>query len=345
MKLLSSLLVAVLLLSTPTASAKLNGKNVVFVHGLQFSAILNPTIRFDTQAREDDVRGQAGPEIDQIVDEYLYYHSGERLQQNEDYLKEQIKRLETKGTCAAGCYFVTTSTGDLVTRYVLQQRTKWQIEPNRFWVIASFDIVGAGGGTELADVGVTIAEGNPISAAIKAVVEAFSPSEFWLAGIGYNLRPTIARQESRISQNIPRLRIAGRGRNPVYGLITNAIMPGGDDSVVPLHSACGANSKLPIYSCSQKREMGGKHVWFTSGPFGYMEDHFPILMARDMHHTQTDYKGIAVPLNNNRNFAGVNVSFSEQNWSTGWWWWKTHYTTINKPQNQTLVKFFINEFD
>jgi len=323
--------------------AKLNGKNVVFVHGLQFEAML-PPLRTNTQAREDAVDSQSGPELDKIIDERLYFHSGERLYQNIAYLKGQIKKMEAEEVCESGCYFITASTGDLVARYVFQNLRNWGIDSSKFWVIASFDLVGAGGGTELADWGVTIFEENFVTETIKSVIEALVPVEFWLAGIGHNLRPTIARSTARQHNSIPRLRFAGRGKNS-YGPISGLILKGGDDSVVPLHSACGSSRVEAIWSCSQTREMGGKLVGWTSGAKYFMHNHYPLIMARDMHHTQIDYKGLAVPLNNYRNFSGVSVSLKQKTRSTGWWWWRQTYTTIDKPSNQTLVSYFIREFD
>lgn len=334
----------VALLMSPGADAKLNGKNVVYVHGLQFSALLDPRIRDNQDAREADVDHQSGPELDSIIDARLYYNSADRLIDNASYLEDQIEVMVKNGTCAEGCFFITASTGDLVGRYVIEKLNHWKISSSEFWVIASFDIVGAGGGTELANIGVALIEGNVIVNTIRRVFEAVFPIDFWAAGMGYNLQPTIARRTARQNRSVPRLRFVGRGENE-FGFVLKKFLRGGSDSVVPLHSACGSTKKEIIFSCSNRRSMDGKNVAWTSGASNFMHNHFPVLMARDMHHTQIDYKGIAVPLNNNSTLGGVGVSFKEKVRTTGHWFWKRTYTTIDKPSNQTLVRYFINEFD
>ena len=340
--------VTMLLLGT-TAQASINGKNVILIHGLQFSAILNPILRYNEEKRENDVRSQGGPELNGIVEGRIFYNSAERLEQNTEYLVRQLKELEGSRICEDGCYFITASTGDLVARHILQNLQAFGIDSKKFWVIASFDLVGAGYGTELADVGVALFEQNPIHDAIKPVIEVFAPTEFWIAGMGYNIRPTKARETATQRMGIPHLRVAGRGSN-LFAAITKPILKGGDDSVVPLHSACASTKREAIYSCSKRRQMDGKNVAWTSGASGIIDDHFPILMARDMHHTQDDYTGIAVPLNNNRTFNGTNnigtrVSLDEKTRTTGRWFWKQTFTTIDKPSNQTLVGFFREEFN
>lgn len=339
--------------------AKLNGKNVVYVHGLQPAAMF-PPMRFDQDLREEDARGQAGNELGRIFEDYLYYNSSERLQQNEQYLEGQIRRMERAGTCSQGCYLVTSSTGDLVTRYVLSKLNHWRIDISKFWIIATFDLVGAGGGTELADLGAVVADGNPVSRAAREAIASIGLPEIWLVGIGTDLRPRNARDISTGNYGVPRYRIAGRGTNrdinvagKGFGDITGAILWGGDDSIVPLHSACGSSKQEFIWSCSRTREMGGDTVAWTSGPSSLMPMHYPILMARDMHHTQNSYRGLAVPVDTSGTILigrDPNGLFRlEQNRSsrtTGHLWWRRTINnySVKYRNNETLVNYFIRSF-
>lgn len=355
--LIYSLLTLIAFTMSPISQASLNGKNVVFVHGFQTSAIVDLDVRDDDLERERQGREQAGPEFGNIIEDYMYYDSAWRLSQNDNYLRTQLNRFVKSGVCKDGCFFITVSTGDLVTRYVMENLERWGIDRSRFWIIATFDLVGAGGGTELADVAATIVDGNPISIAARNLVNALGGPRFFLAGIGNDLRPIKARWTAIKNKPVGRFRIAGRGNlnsfngiNVPVGRITKPILLGGDDSIVPLHSACGSAIQMPIESCSIRREMGGDSVAFTSGPPILAHNHFPIVMAREMHHLDIGYKGIAVPVNTDGrviiNGQSFGIATQHSSRTTGHWWWRRTINNyqIQKNPNQTLVSFFINSF-
>ncbi|MEM0910564.1 MAG: hypothetical protein AAGJ37_06285 [Pseudomonadota bacterium] len=330
----------------PIASAELGGKKVIFVHGLQIDDI-NPFVANDI--REGAIE-QAGPVLGNIVDEYLLYDSAKRLQENATALHDQIKAFEQRGLCSEGCYFVTGSTGDLVTRYVISRLNQWGVDQDKFSILLSFDIVGAGGGTELADVAVSIVQGNKLSRLLmNAISKAFlgikiNPST--TLGIVNDLRPGIARRIARGQYDVPRLRIAAGGET---FLVSRFFISGRDDGMVPLHSACGSARAEAINSCAQKINIDGR-IAKSDAPRTLQYNHFPIIMASDMSHTQIDYSGKLVAVNNNTVFTDtasgtIRYSVKEKRRTTGFWRFKKHYRTIDKPKGQLAIAFFIEEFD
>lgn len=337
-------LILIIGLISGSAQAAIGGKKVVFVHGLQTKAF---TTLFDSNRDailRADAQVQAGTYLRNFFDDFIYFDSAKRLSANSLSLYNQVKRLESEGTCKDGCYFMTASTGDLVSRYIMSRLGQWGIDSSKFRVLLTFDLVGAGGGTEGADVIVAVVEGNPISAAIADVlgkVFVGGPINFGaLTGIINDLRPSIARQTAMQSNSVPRLRIAGGEET----FLISAFLKGGDDSVVPLHSACGSSRAESVDSCSRSIGLNGK-VGSANGPRSYLYNHFPIVMATDMKHTQIDYTGTLVAMNNGRNFGPLNYSVSEKTRTTGWWIFKKTYRTINKPSNQQAVQFLVNEFN
>ncbi len=346
----SFILVAIIICGVVFASsakAELNGKKVVFIHGLQIVA-LDP--RTTNQERFEDAREQAGPVLNSIIDEFIYYDSARRLTANTNTLYQQIKSLEARETCAQGCYFVTGSTGDLVARYIISRLGQWEVDSAKFNILLSVDIVGAGGGTELADVVVGLVQGGRFARTIRnAITQAFYgiriPSATALLGIVNDLRPSIARRHANGQYNIPRLRVAAGGQIPI---VSRFFITGRDDSTVPLHSACGSAIRESIQSCADKIKIDGR-VSRADGPTALLYNYFPILMAEKMRHTQIDYKGKLVAVNNNSMFAHstegrLEYSLEETTYTKGFWKFKKRYRTVNKPKNDLAVQFLVDEF-
>lgn len=340
MKNLLSFLILMLLFA-PTANAEIDGKKVVFIHGLQTVAFTSMNDPNRDAVLREDAQAQAGPFLRGRFDDYIYFDSAKRLSVNSASLYSQVKRIESERTCQNGCYFMTASTGDLVARYIMSRLGQWQVDPSKFRVLLSFDLVGAGGGTEGADTIVSIVEGNPVSAAISGVLAqlflGISINSGTLVGIINDLRPTIARQTATQSSAIPRLRIVGGQET----FLISALLRGGDDSVVPLHSACGSARAESVYSCSRSIKIDGQ-LTSASGPRTLMYNHFPIVMGKDMQHTEIDYNGTLVAVNNGKNFGHFTYDVNEKTRTTGWWIFKKKFRTIDKPSSTQAVEFLVN---
>ena len=100
-------------------------------------------------------------------------------------------------------------------------------------------------------------------------------------GTMYDLQVTTARNIATTPNSIPRLRFAGGG-DDAY-MTSKAILNGTDDSVVALHSACGAINARGIDSCSSRIEMDGQ-VDSANGPDGLVYNNYPILQGENISH-------------------------------------------------------------
>lgn len=343
---MKTFILIITLFLTPFASAELRGKPVVFIHGLQMED-LNPFVQNNTL---EGAIEQAGPALGAVIDHYVIYDSGKRLYQNANDLYSQIKLLEQSLACQDGCYLVTGSTGDLVARYIISRLNQWEVDSSKFSILLSFDIVGAGGGTELADVAVSIVQGGKLTRiimdAISKALLGFKIDRTTILGIVNDLRPSVARNIATGNYNIPRLRIAAGGQTPI---ISKFFISGRDDGLVPLHSACGSARKESIKSCSKKIKIDGQ-VAKAKGPQTLQYNNFPIIMASDMSHTEIDYKGKLIAVNNNSIFndsQGETFEFSveELHKTRGFWKFKKRYRTIKREREQQAIDFVISEFN
>jgi len=308
------------------AHATLNGKPVVLVHGFQYQHLGTYP---DTSTLRQDATEYWQEYWLHRAEVVMHWSSGERIRDGiADDIRNQVKSLADNGTCLNGCVFVTHSTGDLVTRYMLRNLNgwlwQWGYGPDRIKVLTVLDIAGAGGGTELADLGVSVVESDNIfSNAATSVVNWFlgtnvSPSEL---GVVRDLQPAVARSIATDNSAVPRLRMVGAGTE--YLGAPKPFILGKDDSVVPLHSACGSVLQESLDSCSSDIEMSGEIDYVSKSPSGLLFNHFPIIMGEDSNHSDTmsnQTSGTMVPVVNNRDFNGLTVDFAEDNyWS--WWYW------------------------
>lgn len=309
-----------------SAQATLNGKPVVLVHGFQYQHLGTHPDSATLQHDATDYWQEYWLARAEVV---MHWSSGERVREGiGDTIRAQVKNLADNGTCLNGCVFVTHSTGDLVTRYLLRNLNgwlwQWGYGPDRVKVLVVLDIAGAGGGTELADLGVAVVESDNIfSNAATSVVNWFlgtnvSPSEL---GVVRDLQPAVARSIATDNGAVPRLRMVGAGVE--YLGASKPFILGKDDSVVPLHSACGSVRQESLDSCSSQIEMTGEIDPVAKSPSGLWYNHFPIIMGADTNHSEAmshETSGTMVPVVNHWDFNGLIVDFAEDNyWS--WWYW------------------------
>ena len=101
---------------------------------------------------------------DNLSDARIDWPSYERIEGKiaTDYVWPKLKEFSQSNFCNPGCIFVTHSTGDLVARYIIENQETWLenagLAPLN--IVATFDIAGAGGGSELADLAVSVAQGT-----------------------------------------------------------------------------------------------------------------------------------------------------------------------------------------
>lgn len=305
------------------AQAKLNGKNVVLVHGLKVDD-------FKNNPSDDELPGLAVDYWSEYwgsrAEATLYWPATERITGRvKDLIRTQIEELEESRLCQDGCVFVTHSAGDLVTRHALTSLGQWQIDPSKFKVLVTLDFAGAGGGSELADIAVNISEGSGIiNAAQRAAIDAFlgiDPSPGSL-GTVYDLRPAVARNIGTQNTAVPRLRFVGSGS--AYLGLTKPFVRGNDDSVVGYHSACGARFASSYESCSRSVRDNGV-LRSSDGPSSFMSNHYPILMGEKADHFEVitnKRTGNYTTVINDQNIGGLQVDFATETKRKWWALWR-----------------------
>ena len=219
-------------------------------------------------------------------------------------------------------------------------------------------MAGAGGGTELASLGVDIVNGvNHGTDVIEALLDwaGFGLDLGIDPGVMYNLQPSIARNTAVNNiPSVPRLRIASTG-DELYGFVTHAFIKGADDSVVPLHSACGAAYDNAYKSCTNDLRIDGRVTSVSNAPsssqlYNY---HYPLIMSETMPHNsmQADHDGhdmtFALSAESNYNSSGaktINVDV-EYNHVYAWWDWFHKYRYITNADDKNMGEVILASFE
>lgn len=335
-------IVTALLLSTQV-QAKLAGKNVILVHGFQAGDL-------DSQP---NTAQQSANAINYFQDfwnaraeGHIAFSSADRVTGGiKDAVRTQIQAFEQNGLCTAGCVIVTHSTGDLVMRDALRRLGQWGINTNRFRVLALIDLAGAGGGTGLADLAVNTANSNlPLSGVVRSIGGLALGIDFTESNLGVlnDLRQSAARSIATQNNVFPRLRFVGSGTQ--FAGITKPFIEGSDDSVVPMHSACGARFSDDDDSCSNSIRANGQ-IRSADGPSSLYFNHFPIIMGENVDHSEALNNsrpgGTLTTVENNRTFGGIRVDFDT---TTGrkWWSW---FNQVREVRNGTRSSFSATIFN
>jgi len=324
------------------ASAQLAGHNVILVHGFQQQDLSAPPANLQEvkNAGEDYWRtfwlSRSDARIDWGSDGRV---EGAIAQQ----AYQQLRSISQQGLCSDYCIVVSHSTGDLVTRYLLENQARWLqsagLQPLK--ILASLDFSGAGGGTELADLALSLAYNDswynwPLKQAVRAFT-GINPQPGNL-GVVDDLQTNAARNLAVSPNNIPRLRFVAGGSS--YGGVTKPFISGTDDGVVPTHSACGATTSQGIDSCSSSLSLAGK-VSSQNGPSALYFNHYPVLMNEGASHSGvlgSEIGNISVPVVNNRTLNGLQVDFASRSYNKRpWWqWWGSGDRYVEVPNsNQT----------
>lgn len=276
-----------LLMMSSTGFAAIGQYNIVLVHGFQ-------PAQLKTRPDHDEVVRDGGDYWQnfwlQHADARIDWPAHERIEGKiaSDYLWPALKTLSEQETCLSGCILVTHSTGDLVARYLLDNQENWLsnagLEPLN--IVGTFDFAGAGGGVELANIAVNVAEGGGwLNHAMKKAVSLWMGQMPTKDNIGVlnDLKVANARQLAMWPDNrVPRIRFVGNGSDFLGA--TSPFIPGSDDGVVAAHSACGAADADEFDSCSTKIEFDGKLDYVHKGVKRFMPLHYPLLMGDKYSH-------------------------------------------------------------
>jgi hypothetical protein len=323
---------AMIIVPPKPAYAQIAGYNVIAIHGFILTDIINPPSRDEVLNRRPIGSFWAGN-----AEGYLNWSGAERLEGGiAQIVFEQAKQLAANGVCLAGCVLVTHSTGDLIARYFLAHQDNWLraagYEPLN--IVASIDLSGAGGGTDLADVAVAAANGWYIPLWMKLAAGAvlgmdLDITDYDELGVVIDLSTSVARNTAMWPSDIPRLRFSVNGGDlldPVMGQIraaTKVIIKGADDTVIPAHSICGSASPRHIESCSNRVDYKGE-LGSYRGPEGLLHNHYPILMAHHYDHFDVikDVHRGKTTFSLNQFVAGLNVDFATYTYTIKRAWWE-----------------------
>ena len=345
------------------AQADIAGKNVILIHGFNPFQLLDPP---DDNGRRDaqDYWADIDPAFkrqDGGRSNIIHWPSDRRLTGSNGIIsvvQPQIQALLQEDYCRDQCVIVTHSTGDLVARFLLKNKRSLfgSAMADRFKVAGVIDLAGAGGGTELANYGVGVANGiNYAGDVISALLEyAGFPVHFGLnVGVMTDLQPSVARSHATNGfPTIPRLRVTGAG-DEFYGFATHPLISGRDDSVVPLHSACGASYAAAYDSCSQDTRLDGRLTWISAAPSASQryDFHYPILMSEDVPHnamqgnrtgfSMTSVRSIEADYNNSGvNALGVDVADYEKR---EWWDFWRKYRYVEGASSRSVSTLLVDK--
>ena len=250
-----------------------------------------------------------------------------------DYIWPKLQQMSVNGTCANGCIFVTHSTGDLVTRYLLDNQALWLqnagLQPLN--IVATFDFAGAGGGSELADLAVNVASGSGLIDWTLRLALA--------VGVLNDLRVNSARQLASFPDSrVPRLRFVGAGSD--YLGATGVFLPGEDDGVVASHSACGASTAASFSSCSRSVAFDGKLASQSNGVGSFMPYHYPLLMSEGYSHGGLIENRVQDEVTAANSSAGYlnndSLQFSTYDEKRGWWIFSSRYRVVRNSNNTSM---------
>ena len=330
------ILVVFMMMFSGIAQATLAGKNVILVHGFRAGDLSDQP---STQQQAQLARDYFQDFWTSRAEEFLYFSSAERVTGGiKDSIRNQIRAIEQRGVCVNGCVVVTHSTGDLVFRDALTRLGQWGVDRNRFKILSVIDLAGAGGGTELADVATSVAEGGGLgNAALRGVAGAFLGFDVTPNSLGVlrDLRPGTARSIGTSRQGVPRLRFVGTGIE-IAG-ITKPFILGGDDSVVPLHSACGARARAAYDSCSRNVRVNGE-LRSSNGPSSLLADHFVVLMGEKVghgNHISNRADGNITTVVNDRTIGGLRLDFAT-NTRARWWSFFRKVRLLNNGNRKSM---------
>ncbi len=331
--------IAVLGLTLCSTAAESKEHKIVLIHGLQPQQLISDGDV--TASGQDYWQGYWNNVSDARID----WPSYERIEGKiaTDYLWPKLKSFSQSNFCDPGCIFVTHSTGDLVARYIIDNQETWLensgLAPLN--IVATFDIAGAGGGSELADLAVSVAQGTETwTFIIEAALEA------WLGGdlsdemgVLHDLKVNNARRLAPLPDaRIPRLRFVGDASE--YLGVTSPFIQGNDDGVVGSHSACGGNRQARFGSCSSQVDFNGKIANQNNAVSGFMPYHYPMLMGEKYSHgslLEPSQAGKVTAASNHQNtLSGESVHFDTYTKTSGWWIWKSNYLYVENSVSDSM---------
>lgn len=312
---------------------------IVLIHGFQPQQLINnPDV---TASGQNYWSGYWNSLADARID----WPSDERIEQKitTEHVWPKLKEFAQSNFCDPGCIFVTHSTGDLIARYIIENQETWLSNAgfSPLNIVATFDIAGAGGGSELADLAVSVAGATESGTfLIEAALEAWLGGELTdEMGVLHDLKVNNARQLAAFPDaRIPRLRFVGDASD--FLGVTSGFIQGNDDGVVGSHSSCGGNRQGYYGSCSNVVDFNGKLANQNNAVTGFMPYHYPMLMSDSYSHLsiiEPGLKGKVTAADSQELLlSNESIQFSTYQQTKGWWWWRSNYLYVENSDNNSF---------
>jgi len=334
-----TIILTALLFGMCSNSALSKQYKIVLIHGLQPLQLINNS---DVSAGGQDYWSGYW---DNLADARIDWPSYERIEQKitTDYVWPKLKEFSQSNFCDPGCIFVTHSTGDLVARYIIENQETWLSNAglSPLNIVATFDIAGAGGGSELADLAVSVAEATEsYTFLLEAALEAWLGGDLTdEMGVLHDLKVNNARQLAPFPDSrIPRLRFIGDASD--YLGVTSGFIQGNDDGVVGSHSSCGGNQQGHYGSCSNLVDFNGKLDNQSDAITGFMPYHYPMLMSDSYSHgslLESVAEGKVTAADSQESLlSNESIEFDTYQKTKGWWLWKSNYLYVEDSDKNSL---------
>ncbi len=327
-------------------SVSANEYKTVLIHGFQPDQLINAA-NIDVV---NDGQQYWQSYWDNVADARIDWPSNERIEGKiaQDWVWPKLKSFSQSNFCQPGCVFVTHSTGDLVARYIIDNQANWLenagLKPLN--IVATYDIAGAGGGSELADVAVSALTGAASwSSLVDAALKWWLGSEITQAvGVLHDLKVNNARKLAPLpSSRIPRLRFIADDDD--FFNATALFLPGHDDGVVASHSSCGANKADGFGSCSRTVATNGQLKSQNDAVSGFMPFHYPIMMSDNYTHNnirEASHQGKVTAVTTQFNVANRTIHVATHEKTSGYWFWKKHYRYVNDSNKLSASELIYN---
>jgi hypothetical protein len=338
---ITRIITVIIALGLYSSAVSAKQQKIILIHGFQPGQLFSqPDVTADGESYWSSY-------WDSRADARIDWPSTERIEGKiaSDYVWPKLKEFSQSGLCNSGCILVTHSTGDLVARHIIENQETWLdnagYQPLN--IIATYDIAGAGGGSELADLAISVAQGTEDwTFFTEMALEAFLGGDLTdNLGVLYDLKVNNARQLAPSPDaRIPRLRFVGDASE--YLGVTSPFIQGNDDGVVGSHSSCGATRQANFGSCSQYVAFDGKIEAQGNAVNGFMSYHYPMLMGSDYSHgglLNDARKGMLTAVYSGVYFSdGSTFDFNTYTQESGWWLWKSNYLYVESSGSKSLSR-------
>jgi len=307
---------------------------------------------FDNTPQKDS--GALPPPLSDHVDFGFNFPMDKHIDEEDGAGRALYKYLKQNNKCAESCVLFNVSTGDLVTRYFIENQKYWAMEDGiePFNVVATIDFVGAGGGVEAAEFG-------HLGSVMDYLYDFIGNS--FLGPVAQDLIPSHARNIANnfYSHGVPRFRISANfleTAGAIFPFMPSLV----NDGLVAAHSTCGVNKQaLFINSCVDNVNYYGEtkgSLIPNLGPnqFGakQWDYHYPVIMTSGLYNHATIglniKQGGITHINKTVNKDGVGFNFSVDNteiygpyYPVQWGWkgsWPFRYWGVTKWDRDLIYR-------